>query len=289
MRHFYPILRFAFVCVFAFIFNPTHAQVILTVAGSGEGDGSPATSASLNFPFSVAVDGSGNIYVADHNNNRVRMINTSGIISTIAGTGHTGYFGDGGQATVAELNGPSGLALDASGNLYISDGGNNCIRKVNTSGIISTYAGNGNYGYKGDGGLANLAELYNPEGLAIDNSGNLYIADVYNYRVRMVNKSTGIISTIAGDGNATYNGDGINSTSAELNVPTGLAIDGAGNIYIADQGNNRIRMINTSGIISTIAGNGSYGYTGDGIQATTSELFNPDGVMVDGSGNVYIA
>jgi DNA-binding beta-propeller fold protein YncE len=140
MQQFYRITRLLFIPLFCFIFNQSKAQVILTVAGAGEGDGSLATSASLNFPFSVAVDGSGNIYVADHNNNRVRMINTSGIISTIAGTGHAGYFGDGGQATAAELNSPSGLVLDASGNLYISDGGNNCIRKVSTSGIISTYA-----------------------------------------------------------------------------------------------------------------------------------------------------
>ena len=289
MQQFYRAIRFVLLAFSLLAIIPAKAQVIFTVAGAGNGDGSPATAASLNYPYSVVVDGSGNIYIADQSNNRIRKINTSGVISTIAGNGHGGYSGDGGPATAAEINYPGPLALDASGNVYFSDVSNNRVREISTSGIISTYAGNGHGGYSGDGGAATSAQVYAPAGLAFDNSGTLYIVDSYNNRIRVVNKSTGKISTIAGDGSGAYNGDGINSTSAELNNPSGIAIDASGNIYIADQSNERIRKINTSGIISTVAGNGSYGYTGDGVQATASELFNPQGITLDASGNLYIA
>ena len=180
------------------------------------------------------------------------------IISTIAGTGIQGYTGDGGQATAATLNTPVGVAVDASGNVYIADELNHCIRKVSPAGIISTLAGTGTAGYTGDGGQATAAELYAPSGVALDASGNLYIADYGNSVIRTVS-TAGIISTFAGNHTAGYTGDGGAATAAELNVPTGVAFDASGNLYIADYGNYRIRKVNTAGIISTIAGNGTFG------------------------------
>ncbi len=276
----------------------TNSGKIFIVAGDGfdypsgaySGDGGPATAAELFACTGVVVDGSGNIYISDGENCRVRKVNTSGIISTFAGNGYANYTGDGGQATSAELIAPYGLALDGLGNLYVADNGNNCIRKINAAGIISTFAGNGTYGYSGDGGAANLAELKVPFGIAFDGSGNAYIVEINN--VRKVNTS-GIISTIAGGG-TTGLGDGGPATQAQLNLPQGVAVDASGNIYIADYNNNRIRMVNTIGIISTVAGNG-YGapsggyYSGDGGPAIAAELNEPTDVKVDGSGNIFIA
>jgi trimeric autotransporter adhesin len=262
------------------------------VAGDGtagyNGDGIAATTAELNNPIGVGIDDSGNIYFADAYNNRVREVNTFDIINTIAGNGTLGYNGDGIAATAAELKEPTGVAVGGSGNIYIADWLNQRIRQVNTSGIISTVAGNGTGGGNGDGGAATSAELDDPQGVAEDSSGNIYIVDVFNQRIREVNTS-GIISTVAGNGTGGYNGDGIAATAAELGSPRGVAVDGSGNIYIADWNNNRIREVNTSGIISTVAGNGIAGYNGDGIAATAAELYDPYGVAVDGSGNIYIA
>jgi trimeric autotransporter adhesin len=270
--------------------------VISTVAGTGSygysGDGGIATSAALTYPLGVAIDASGNIYIADTYNNRIRMVTKStGIISTVAGTGSSSYRGDGGLATSAELSSPRGVAIDASGNIYIADIGNNRIRMVTKStGIISTVAGTGSSGYRGDGGLARLALLNSPRGVAIDASGNIYIADTDNRCIRMVTKSTGIISTVAGTGSSSYSGDGGLATSAKLYYPYGVAIDASGNIYIADAGNNRIRMVTKStGIISTVAGTGSSGYSGDGGLAISAQLYDPSGVAFDASGNIYIA
>ena len=219
------------------------------------------------------------------------MNSTTGIITTIAGNGIAGYSGDGGLATNAELNNPYGVAVDSNGNIYIADTNNNRIRKVNsTTGIITTIAGNGTAGYSGDGGLATNAELYYPYGVAVDSNGNIYIADTYNNRIRKVNSTTGIITTIAGNGTAGYSGDGGPATNAQLNYPYGVAVDSSGNIYIADTDNNRIRKVNsTTGIITTIAGNGNPGYSGDGGPATNAELYDPSGVAVDSNGNIYIA
>ncbi|NCX94789.1 MAG: hypothetical protein EBX41_00005, partial [Chitinophagia bacterium] len=271
--------------------------IISTIAGDGygsggsgrySGDGGAATAASLNEPVCVAVDASGNVYIADTHNNRIRKVNTSGIISTIAGNGSSyGYSGDGGAATAASLYYPYGVAVDASGNVYISYNDNR-IRKVNTSGIISTIAGNGSNGYSGDGGAATAASLRSPNGVAVDASGNVYFADYYNYRIRKVNTS-GVISTIAGNGSNGYSGDGGAATAASLYNPQGVAVDASGNVYIADAHNHRIRKVNTSGVITTIAGNGSYGYSGDGGAATAASLADPIGVAVDVSGNLYIA
>ena len=265
--------------------------IITTIAGNGAAgylsDGGQATAAELNFPTGIAVDGSGNVFIADQNNNRIRKVNATGIITTFAGNGTSSFSGDGGQATAAALNGPTGVTVDRNGNVYIADWSNARVRKVNTSGIISTYAGNGGSGYSGDGGQATAAELY-PHGLATDSSNNVYIADYNNHAVRKVNTS-GVISTFAGNGLPAYSGDGGQATAAQLYYPNGVAIDGNGNVYIADQDNNRIRKVNASGIITTFAGNGTFGYSGDGGQATAAEFWNPFGVAADGCGNLYIA
>ena len=252
------------------------------------GDGGAATNASIRSPGDVAVDSSGNIYIADTYNQRIRKVNTSGIITTIAGTGVYGFSGDGGAAVNAYFYNPRGVAVDSSGNIYIADTNNQRIRKVNTSGIITTIAGNGIPGSAGDGGAATNANLYYPSDVAVDSSGNIYIADTSNQRIRKVNTS-GIITTIAGTGVYGFSGDGGAATSAQLRSLYGVAVDSSGNVYIADTYNYRIRKVNTSGIITTIAGNGISGFSGDGGAAVNAYLYNPLGVAVDSSGNVYIA
>jgi sugar lactone lactonase YvrE len=207
------------------------------------GDGRQALSCSLNFPTGVALDANGNLYIADKNNYRVRKVDhVTGIISTIAGTGVAGSSGDGGPATSAQLNQPSGLALDSQGDLYIAEEGGNRVRKVSPSGIISTVAGTGSYGYSGDNGPATSAKLAIPFGIAVDGAGNLYIADTGNDRIRKVD-GAGTITTIAGNGSAGFAGDGGASTAASLNKPLGVAVDSAGNIVIADTYNQRIRRL----------------------------------------------
>ena len=265
--------------------------IITTIAGTGtagyNGDGLPATSAQVNYPYAVAIDDTGNVFIADELNNRIRKINTSGIITTIAGTGTAGYNGDNIAATGAELNSPDGIAIDGSGNVYLSDYNNNRVRKINTSGIITTYAGTGIGPYNGDNFSASTSNLYHPFGIALDNGGNLYIADFSNNRLRRVNVS-GIITTIGGNGIPGIAGDGGPATTAELDL-AGVAVDVSGNIYIGDAGRNIVRKINSSGVITTIAGTGVDGYNGDNQPATQAELFNPVGVAVDASENLYIA
>ena len=268
------------------------AGIISTIAGNGiqgyGGDGGQATAAKLYFPEEVILDALGNLYIADAGNNRIRKVNTAGVISTIVGNGTSGFAGDGGPATAAELTDPLGLSLDVSGNLYIADAYSSRIRKVSTAGIISTIVGNGIYGFAGDGGLATAAELAHPQKVILDAFDNLYIADTENNRIRKVN-TAGIISTIAGTGTFGYSGDGGQATAAELFNPKCVVIDSWGSLYIADQSNSCIRMLNTAGTISTIAGNGNYGYTGDGGQATAAKLAYPAGVSLDALGNLYIA
>jgi len=275
------------------------AQIITTVVGTGVGvgtttccyggDGGQATNAEISYPTGMVFDATGNLYIADNMNNVIRKVNTNGIISTFAGNGTRGYSGDGGQATAAQLFDPSGVAFDASGNLYIADTQNSCIRKVSTAGIITTVAGDTTSGYSGDGGQATVAELASPTGVTVDANGNLYIVDGFN-RIRKVN-TNGIISTIAGTGTTGYSGDGGPATAAELNFPEeGLVIDLVGNLYFSDRNNNKIRIINTSGIINTFAGNNTGGgYSGDGGQATTAELSGPFGLAIDASQNIYVA
>ena len=268
------------------------AGVISTVAGSGtagfSGDSSAATAAQLNTPADVAPDGAGNLYITDRGNERIRKVDSAGVISTVAGSGTAGFSGDGGAATAAQLNEPYGVAVDSSGNLYIAEWNNNRIRKVNSAGVISTVAGTGTAGFSGDGGAATAAQLSNPQDVALDAAGNLYIADVNNNRIRKVN-SAGVISTVAGTGTAGFSGDGGAATSAQLHWPRGVALDGAGNLYIVDNNNHRIRKVDSSGSISTVAGTGTAGYSGDGGAATAAQLSNPRGVALDGAGNLYIA
>ena len=322
--------------------------IITTVAGNGSpgysGDGGPSTSAQLSYPSGVAVDGSGNLYIADQGNSRVRKVTAAtGAITTAAGNGTFGYSGDGGPAIGAQLSDPRGVAVDGSGNLYIADFGYGVIRKVAVAtGIITTGAGGGAgdpsgggpavwahlygpsgvavdgsgnfyiadynvilkvtaaggiismvaggccYGYSGDGGPATDAQLSFLGGVAVDGSGNLYIAD--GAVIRKVAAATGAITRVAGNGGGGYSGDGGPATSAQFLWPQGMAVDGAGNLYIADSGNNAIRKVAAAtAIITTVAGNGTAGYSGDGGPAIGAQLGGPQGVAVDGSGNIYIA
>jgi gliding motility-associated-like protein len=266
----------------------TTSGIITTVAGggsSGLGDGGQATDAEFSAPNAVIVDAAGNMYIADEYDLRIRKVNTAGIITTIAGGGFSGL-GDGGQATAAELSNPVGVVFDAAGNLYIADYSNNRIRKINTSGIIYTVAGGGSSGL-GDGGQATNAELNAPSTVVFDATGNMYITDRLNNRVRKVN-TAGIITTIAGTGTAAYSGDGGQATAAEINGPWGIVFDATGNLYIADMYNNRIRSVNTAGIITTIAGNGTAGFSGDGGPAIAAELNEPGGLAFY-AGTYYIA
>ena len=219
----------------------------------------------------------------------IALVSNAQIMTTIAGNGTRGYSGDGEPAILANLYAPSGVALDALGNIYIPDAGNSCIRKVSAStGKITTVAGNGTSGYSGDGGAATLAQLSSPEGVAVDALGDIYITD--GTRIRKVKASTGIINTIAGNETSAYSGDGGPAILAQFKSPYGIAVDALGNIYIADYGGQRIReIIASSGNIITVAGNGIAGYTGDGLLATTTQLNWPSGVAVDASGNIFIA
>ncbi|MFM7710520.1 MAG: NHL repeat-containing protein, partial [Ferruginibacter sp.] len=252
------------------------------------GDGGPATAAQLNNPWGLAFDNSGNMLIADASNRIIRKVSTAGIISTIAGTpGVYGYSGDGGLATAAQLGAPAGMCVDAAGNIYFADPGKHVIRKIATNGIITTIAGTGTSGYSGNGGAATAALLNTPYDVCIDGSGNLYIADKGNHAIRKINTS-GIISTVAGIGgslNYGFTGDGGAATSAKLNNPQSVSVDNAGNLYISDYTNNRIRKVTSAGIISTIGGNGQSVNLGDGPifyggdygAATNASIFAPYG------------
>ena len=279
--------------------SPTPAAqiqgLISTIAGNGvatfSGDGGQATSASLSYPYCVAVSplSSAIVVVADRNNNCIRHVNlSSGIISTIAGNTARAYSGDGGPATLASINSPVGVAIAPTGEVVIADSGNNCIRLVNLAGVISTIAGNGARGFGGDGGQATSASLYDPYGVTATSVGTFIIADSNNNRVRMVDRS-GIISTIAGTGVASFDGDGGLATSASLNYPRHVAMAPTGAVVIADCLNQRIRSVSSLGVISTIAGNGDTGLSGDGGPATLASFHNPQGVAVSSTGVVFVA
>ncbi len=275
--------------------------IITTVAGNGSpgysGDGGPATSAQFYAPSGVAVDGAGNLFIADGTTQRIRKVNTSGIIATVAGTGTAGFSGDGGPATSALFSAIQGISADGPGNLYITDNGNNRIRKLDTSGNINTVVGTGTFGSSGDGGVSTSATLSSPEDVYVDGSGNLFIAESADGRIRKVSAGgsapppvTDVIGTVAGGGTG---GDGSPATSASLAEPLGVAVDPSGNIYIADPLVGLIRKVSTAGIISTVAGNGQYAFSGDGGPATSASLlsFNitHQGVAANGAGNFYIA
>ncbi len=245
-----------------------------------------AITAPLAAPAQVAYDAAGNLYIADLNNNVIRKVNVAGVITTVAGTGEQGFSGDGGAATSASLDSPAGVAIDPSGNIYIADTHNQRIRKV-SGGTITTIAGTGIAGFSGDGGSGTSATLSNPTALALDASGNLYIADTDNHRIRRISGTT--ITTVAGNGEQFFSGDNAAATAAGLDSPNGVAIDAAGNLYIGDTHNQRVRVVNTSGTITTLAGNSSKAYAGDGGAATASSLARPRGLSVDAQGNIYVA
>ena len=273
------------------IFKVDASGVLTCIAGTGRegftGDGGPALSAQISYPWGIAVDAAGNVYFTDRNSNYIRRVSTGGTIGIFAGSATAGYVGDGGPAVDALFNGPSGLAFDPAGNLYVADTGNQRIRKIATNGTVSSVAGSGEQGYTNDTGPAIYADLNGPEGVAADSAGNLYIADTLNQRVRIVSPN-GVINTLAGTGFPGYSGDGGPANQAEMFLPTDVAADRSGNVYVADLGSSRIREV-SNGIINTIAGSDS-GTTPTPGQAAISIRFNgPTGVAVDTAGNVYFA
>ena len=267
--------------------------IITTIAGTGvagySGDNGQATDAQLSVPTGIAIDAAGNIFISELGNNCIRKVNTSGIISTIAGTGTTGYGGDNGPAIAAKLWLPRLMAFDSEGNLYVADTHNDRVRKISTSGIITTVAGTGVQGYSGDGTTATAAQLGGPQGVAIDDSGNLYIAESGNSVLRKVSKATGIITTIAGTSVDGFSGDEGPATDARLYGCFGVAPDHAGNIYFTDNQNHRVRKITPDGIIHTVAGDGTSGFNGDNIPATSAHLYYPRGISIDNAGNIFVA
>ena len=273
---------------------PPPSYLISTYAGGlPTATSATATTYPLLLVNAVAVDPAGNTFISSRLN-CVFKLDSAGNLTRVAGTGKAGYSGDGGPAANAQLDSPQGLALDLAGNLYIADYYNQRVRRVSPNGVIITVAGNGVAGHSGDSGPATSAQLNSPQGVAVDSAGNLYIADSGNQRIRRVS-ANGTITTAAGTGTAGYSGDSGLATSAQLCNPLGVAVDANGNLYIADTGflfqgpsGNRIRMVSTSGIITTVAGNGTWGFSTDGGTATTAALENPYSVAVDSAGNLYI-
>ena len=265
------------------------------IAGTGKagysGDGGPAVDARLNAPTGLFVERDGGLLVADHHNGCIRQVNPSGVIIVIIGRcGHQGFSGDGGPATSAKLNDPIGVTEDTSGNLYIADEQNARIRKVSSRGIITTIAGGGTRRLSGapNGTLATDLKLSHPSYIAVDARGDVYFSDFLANVVTKIDPS-GRITRVAGTGRAGFSGDGGPATRAELNFPTGLALDPRGNLYISDAFNNRIRKVNPNGVIITVAGTGKAGYSGDEGQATKAELNAPAGLALDAHGRLVIA
>jgi sugar lactone lactonase YvrE len=266
----------------------TSAGKITVIAGSGPegfdsgklaGDGGPATSARLNCPSGVAFNAGGDLFIADSLNNRIRMVDTNGVITTVAGSGATGldeggYGGDGGPATKATFEFPVGLALDSAGNLYVADHGNDVIRKIDSKGTITTVAGTGEGGYSGDGGQATKAELHGPYYLTFDRAGDLFFTEKENRLVREVD-AHGDISTVAG--------------GSPLAEPYGIALDRSGALFVSDDSANTITRIDRAGHARTIAGTGDAGYSGDGGIATAAELSSPFGLLEGSSGELFVA
>jgi sugar lactone lactonase YvrE len=282
-----------YVCFFVCLVSAATAagQVIQTFAGGAANDGRPATQIALAVPLGAAVDASGNIYIAEALMNRVRRVSaTSGIVTTVAGTGAAGFSGDGGPAVAARMSTPSAVAFDRAGNLYIVDTDNHRIRRVDAaSQLITTFAGGGSPGILGEGGPATAADI-SPAGIALDASDNLFISDMVSSRVRRVDAATRVITTAAGTGDRGFAGDGGPAAAAKFDVILGLAFDSAGNLFIADMINERVRRIDaTTKVISTVAGTGAIGYSGDGGPATAATLALPQTVAVDGAGNLFIA
>ena len=262
--------------------------IITTVAGGGTnaGDGGYASGATLNFPEDVTVDQAGNLYIADTVDGRIRKVDTNGIITTVAGIVMGVAPENNGVATNASLNNPAGVTVDALGNLYIADAGNEIVREITPAGMIISVAGDGTNGYAGDGGLATNASLNYPAGVTVDTAGNIFIADAGNNVIRKISPG-GIITTVAGNGTNIYAGDNGPATNASLYFPQGVMMDPAGNLFIADSGNDVVRQVNTNGTITTVAGGGVL--TGNGVAATKARLNYPAGVAMDAMGNLFIA
>ena len=284
----YTVLTFIFLCLFCI--NTAFTQIITTTAGNGtrgfSGDGGHATAAQIS-TCDFAFDNYGNMYLAEIDSNRIRKIDLNGIITTIAGTGVAGYAGDGGAASLAQLNNPFRIKIDAIGNIYLAEFGNNVIRKINTSGIITTIAGNGTSGFSGDGGEATNAQLYDPVLGCIDRFGNVYVS-TDTRRIRKISP-LGIINTIAGGAIYGYGGDGGPATDAFLRNPYGITVDDTGNIYFTDQINCRIRKVDTFGNINTIFGIGSAGFSMDGLSAVLARFYSPVCLIRDQKGNFYFS
>src|ERR1017187_3599802 len=266
-------------------------QTVNTFAGDGvagySGDGGQATLAALDYVTGLARDAAGNIYLVDQDNNRIRKVDTNGIITTFAGTGTSGFSGDNGPAVQAQFKLPTGVCVAPSGAVYVNDEGNLRVREISTSGIITTVPGNGSSVSSGDGGPAIAAGVTIPIRCAGGSSGNLYLADQGAYRIRKVD-GNGIITTYAGTGVQGFSGDTGPAAAAELNNPTWVMVDSAGNVYISDQFNQRVRMINASGTITTIAGNGVATFGGDNGPATSASLNYPGGLVLDSAGSLFI-
>ena len=273
-----------------------HTGLITTVAGTGDagysGDGSLAVNAEIDGPTAMVFDAEGNMYFGDEANACIRKIDAAThVITTIAGTGTEAYAGDGGPAVEASFVHPSGLVIDKDGNLYVADWGSSTVRKINAkTGIITTIAGTGEGDFYGDGGPADKAALSGCNELAIDKDGNIYVTDSYNNRIRKIDAETGMINTVAGNGEQGYTGNGGEAVNATLNGPTGLAVDADGTVYFSDYGNNCIRSINNNtGVIMTVAGDGDYGFSGDGEPALMAKIAGAEGIAIDATGNIYIA
>ena len=260
----------------------------ITVPVDAETGSGKATETEISLVDGIALDKKGNVYIAMREHNIINRIDTKGIMSRHAGSGDSGFSGDGGPAIKASLKTPAGLAFDAEGNLYIADRENHRVRKVDTKGNISTFAGIGKAGFSGDGGPAVKARINLPSGLAADEKGNLYISDRSNDRIRVVDKK-GVIRTYAGSGVAGFQGDAGPALKAQLDKPFGIALDEAKNLYIADRNNNRVRKVSPEGIITTVAGDGGFFFMGDNGPAYRASVAAPTGVAVDKKGNLYIA
>ena len=269
--------------------------ILATVAGNGSlgvhggaysGDGGPAVNAMLGWDIGVALGPDGSIYIADTSNHRIRRIGSDGIITTVVGNGNAGFSGDGGPAVQAELNNPYGVAVGHDGSIYIADSSNNRIRKVDPGGTITTVAGNGAASFGGDEGPAAQAQLWFPCGITVGPDGTIYIADTANNRVRKVGPD-GIIHTIAGSGQSGFSGDGGAAVRAELDYPEGVAVGPDGSIYVGDAYNYRVRRIGTDGMVTTVAGNGTSGYSGDGSPAVKAEIGFSYGLTVGHDGKIY--
>lgn len=265
--------------------------IITTIAGNGaagySGDNGPATAAQLQSPAGITLDGDGNLYIADSGNHRIRKVSPDGIITTIAGNGTAGFGGDNGSAIQAQLNTPQDVVIDNFGNIYIADTNSNRIRKIAPNGIITTIAGTGDYGYSGDDGPAQEALLAYPRGIGVGNTGNLFIADTYNNRIRRIDIG-GTITSVAGNGTAGFDGEGIAATEASLSLPGDVAVDKEGNLYIADTQNNRIRRVNVKGIIVTLAGDGTIGVK-TGVPPKEGYTARPQSIAIDPDNHVYFS